>query len=159
MSADGSYSNGDAGWGFTVAPQDGLLTSDFYGPVVVSEGEGFIGAEHASNNTGELCAMLFALAWIARHIHAPALVVLEYDSEYAADIACLRSRPTCNLALGMRLRTMAARCGSRIQWRKARAHTGLTLNDHADALAKFGATGMTNVLVSDFSPDDPDYAE
>ena len=140
-SADGSFIRGAAGWGVVLVDPDTGVVVQQCGPVVLTSGPLFIGAVVASNNTGELTAMYMALKLIHDTWGVDARVVLEYDSEYAAGVARGLLRPRCNLALAMHVKRAAQRVAG-ITWRKARAHTGLALNDRADRLARCGAAGM-----------------
>lgn len=143
VSVDGSFDNGRAGWGFTVALPGARTTLDFAGPVALSTHYGFIGAEIHSNNTGELSGLFFALRWVATQFRGPRIII-EFDSTYAAGIACKRIKLSRNLALAMAVRIAHELVCVPIVWRKAAAHTGSILNGHADSLAKYGAAG--NVL-------------
>jgi ribonuclease HI len=146
VSTDGSYYllNGDpvAGWGFTCAVQGDRHLHDFAGFVACNPmAPHYVGAAKASNNTGELSAILYACRWIARR--RPAACTLQYDSVYAANMARRIWRPSANFALVLETRAAvdAAESVSRISWQHIFGHTGDMLNERADSLAKFGAAG------------------
>ena len=82
MYTDGSGQGGAAGWGW-VAVAAGREVQARRGPVVVgADSVGWRGAERATNNTGELTAVLEAIEWaIGKGLRE---VVIRYDSEYAA---------------------------------------------------------------------------
>eukprot|EP00972_Heterocapsa_arctica_P060112 8865854-Heterocapsa_arctica.AAC.1 len=61
---------------------------DFYGPVITNKhGFGYIGAETATNNTGELSAIGRALIYVIACELTTRPLVIHYDSEYAASMA------------------------------------------------------------------------
>ena len=96
---DGSGQDGSAGWGW-VAVAAGREVQARRGPVVVgADGEGWRGAERATNNTGELTAVLEAIEWaIGKGLRE---VVIRYDSEYAAHM----TRGDWKAKVSKRLRT------------------------------------------------------
>lgn len=133
-----------AGWGVFVQ-RNGHTEAELFGPVELSASSvHFVGAEVASNNTGELSAICEALLWLQREgSHAPAR--LRYDSKYAANIAEKVWRAHKNVAL-------AERCQSLLAAERARRRGGVTLahvkghsnnagNDRADALVQRGMSG------------------
>ena len=99
MYTDGSGQDGSAGWGW-VAVAAGREVQARRGPVVVgADGEGWRGAERATNNTGELTAVLEAIEWaIGKGLRE---VVIRYDSEYAAHM----TRGDWKAKVSKRLRT------------------------------------------------------
>ena len=96
--------------------------------------------------------MVFALAWIIRFTAGDLQVVLEYDSDYAANSLRRFVAPRCNIALIVKGRTICDMVSHRITWRKVVSHTGLLLNDRADTLANCGAynicRGMTQLAAT-----------
>ena len=83
----------NAGWGVAVYrsddPADTHCLCELYAPVCLDkEDQRFLGAEQASNNTGELSAIAEALLWLRDECPGPASVPAEliYDSKYAADL-------------------------------------------------------------------------
>ena len=144
LSCDGSFAEEFSGWGFTVAKFTAPLLLDFCGPTVLDTlSPSFIGAAHHSNNVGELSALYYALKWIAFHTSAGDQLVLEYDSEYAAQTIQRTYRARSNLSLILNACAAYDLVASRIAWRKIEAHAGLFLNERADQLAKCGARGIT----------------
>ena len=144
VSVDGSFDGSLAGWGFTVANQSLDFLLDFCGPVVVDACQPlFIGARVLSNNTGELSALILALRWVRFHVLPHHLVVVEYDSDYAANTTRGSFRARANTSLVIAARSALYGISSQIQWRKVKSHTGLFLNDRADSLANCGAGGIT----------------
>jgi len=143
VSVDGSFSDGTAGWGFTVARLGAAHAIDFCAPVFTAPGDLFIGAYKPSSNVAELSALFFALRWIAFYCTFDDHIVLEYDSEYAAGVTRKLTRPHDNLRLALSCRTAFDLVDAQLSWRKALAHTGLVFNERADTLAKCGATGIT----------------
>jgi ribonuclease HI len=80
-------------------PDDGdapiVKGGKLWGPVIVDPGvEGHMGAEHGSNNAGELCAIGEVLKWVKeKHSDNSRPVVTRYDSEYAASITQGKYKP------------------------------------------------------------------
>eukprot|EP00969_Alexandrium_andersonii_P043701 1916246-Alexandrium_andersonii.AAC.1 len=61
------------------------MQAKLFGPVVLdSTSDKFLGAEVASNNTGELCGICEALLWLRDWESTGAPAVICYDSVYAA---------------------------------------------------------------------------
>eukprot|EP00969_Alexandrium_andersonii_P174734 7726932-Alexandrium_andersonii.AAC.1 len=79
-----------AGWGVAVVaggptPGGGHLHAELFGPVVLDQtSDKFLGAEVASNNTGELCGICEALLWLRDCESTGVPAVICYDSVYAA---------------------------------------------------------------------------
>ena len=89
--------------------------------------------------------MLVAFRWLkANHclIGSPPICVLACDSEYAAAAARGHSKLRANASLVLALRRAYSVVPCAIQFRKALAHSGLILNEHADRLAAAGAAGL-----------------
>ena len=85
-------------------------------------------------------------------------VILEYDSAYAAGITRKLLRPKCSLRLALACRAALDEVAAKVTWRKAKSHTGLFLNDRADALAKCGVGGLyVGNTLSWYVPLDLDY--
>ena len=130
ISCDGSFrGNDDSGLGFTIASNEWPRLLYFCGPTVLStDDDTFIGACRHSSNVGEISAMLLALLWGDDHLRStlPAStsaegscsVVIEYDSEHAADVIRRRTRATSNLNLVLRARHVYDRVAHRLVWRK-----------------------------------------
>ena len=148
ISCDGSYLDRtqQSGWGFTVcgAALPGLC--DFCGACELDPtAAGYVGATFHSNNVAELIAMIFALHWACDYGgDTTAPIILEYDSEYAAQAVQRIIRTRVNLALVLRGRAVYDLVADRIVWRKVQSHTGLFLNERADQLAKCGAGGIVS---------------
>ena len=92
---DGSGQGGAAGWGW-VAVAAGREVQARRGPVVVgADSVGWRGAERATNNTGELTAVLEAIEWaIGKGLRE---VVIRYDSEYAAHMTRTSPMSDCTV--------------------------------------------------------------
>ena len=114
---------------------------DCCGPIITDTTDpAYCGARQATNNVGELQAMLLAL----RVIHGLDLrgtTTIRYDSEVAASLVQRKYRANANFRLVLNARdaydTTTTRCP--IAWQHVHSHTGDVLNDRADALAKHGA--------------------
>lgn len=143
--------NHPAGWG-AVALQKGVpgaellqTLAELYGPVELSgKSPWFIGAEVASNNTGELSGIAHALLWLRDEGgHAPAAIV--YDSEYAAKITQGVYQATKNPAIAASCRKLCSaeqkrRTGG-VRFIHVKGHSDDPWNDKADALVQLGKTG------------------
>ena len=110
------------------------------GPVVVGEGgAGWRGAERATNNTGELTAVLEAIEWaIGRGLRE---VVIRYDSEYAAHMTRGDWQARVNKLLieqSRRALERAGKAGCEVGWKHVKGHSGDRWNDRADVLADAG---------------------
>ena len=92
---DVEHANPPAGWGFVVTrsttaedPLTGEVVAESCGPVVCKpDSEFFLGAEHGSNNTGELSAVAEAMLWSLRQPGnaSPSLLQIHVDSEIFAE--------------------------------------------------------------------------
>ena len=139
---DGSARNGKAGWGVTIACPGAATTIDLYGPVVCNGGHRWIGADSATNNCANLSGLYIALRWIAAHTAEP--IVLQYDSTYAIGVARGHMRPKRNIQLVNTVKRALCLVSNTLQYVKIAAHTGALFNEHADRLAKLGASGQTS---------------
>ena len=91
-------------WQSTVAttPPTPTALCELYAPVCLDkEDQRFLGAEQASNNTGELSAIAEALLWLKDECPGPASIPAEvvYDSKYAADLTLGVTEPHANKEL------------------------------------------------------------
>jgi len=131
-----------AGWAF-VAVENGAVVAERSGRVVTDPGEpSFRGAEHGSNNTGELTAVIEALLWARNRTPNVDELVVRYDSHYAANMADGSWTPTRNFALVESARSahdLAARVMS-IGFEHVRAHSGNVMNERVDRLARGAVT-------------------
>eukprot|EP01047_Picozoa_sp_COSAG01_P063598 COSAG01_NODE_8268_length_2849_cov_3.472364_5_plen_366_part_00 len=143
-----------AGWGVVGIQKRaaGVLTGaepvmvELWGPVELSSSSPFfLGAEVASNNTGELSGFAEALYWLRDTEAGHQAAALVYDSEYAADITEGRKRAHKNVALARRcqqlLQSERARRSGGVCLVKVKGHSGDRWNDHADSLAERGKSG------------------
>ena len=89
---DGGFteSSGSASWAFTVIGRDG--SGDYWflgsvaGPVITDPTSPlWVGAEKASNNTGEVSAALWAYAWLCS-VQNPVPAILHLDSTVAGHL-------------------------------------------------------------------------
>jgi ribonuclease HI len=149
ISCDGSSKGeGISGWGFTVAHAS--VVADFCGPSVLDPGHAaFVGVCRHSNNVGEVAAILFGLCWAAEFISQCTArgdlvpnIVLEYDSQYAADVIRRITRPRTNLTVIINARGVYDQVAEFISWRQVASHTGQFLSERADLLANCGANGI-----------------
>ena len=75
-----------AGWGF-IAVKDGRVLAERWGPIIIDATQPhYLGAEKASNNTGELSGMAEALLWLRDEEGSDRPASICYDSKYAANI-------------------------------------------------------------------------
>ena len=136
---DGSGQEAGAGWGW-VAVVQGQERRARRGPVVTDKAQaGWRGAEKATNNTGELTAVLEALEW-AEGAGVKALVI-RYDSEYAACMTKGEWRAKANKELVGQCRAALGRAegaGCKVGWKHVKGHSGDKWNDRADVLADEG---------------------
>ena len=136
---DGSGQGEEAGWGW-VAVVSGEEVAAGRGPVITAEnGVGWRGAEVATNNTGELTAILEALGWATSKRQPRA--VIRYDSTYAANMTQGRWKPKRNKKLIRQCQEAldrAERQGCTVGWRHVKGHSGDRWNDRADRLADQG---------------------
>ena len=111
------------------------------GPVVLGEQSlGWRGAERATNNTGELTAILEALEWAAESRLEG--VVIRVDSQYAACMTRGEWKAKVNRKLVAQCREALGRAegkGCEVGWRHVKGHSGDKWNDRADELADLGA--------------------
>ena len=136
---DGSGQEAGAGWGW-VAVVQGQERRARRGPVVTDKAQvGWRGAEKATNNTGELTAVLEALEW-AEGAGVKALVI-RYDSEYAACMTKGEWKAKANKELVGQCRAALGRAegaGCKVGWKHVKGHSGDKWNDRADVLADEG---------------------
>ena len=75
-------------------------------------------------------------------------IVIEFDSQYAADVVRRHIRARRNLSLVIRTRQIPDSIDHHITWTKVVSHTGAVLNDRADHLADCGANRLSSPLSS-----------
>ena len=122
------------------------------GKVITDSSDGmYIGAEHGSNNTAELTAFYFALAF-ANSYEAGHEIIIYTDSEYAGNIADGTWRPSKNKAMAKELQIQWNRASGRhdLQWKHVRAHSNFRWNERADYLAYQVASGEAEITESQF---------
>ena len=102
-----------------------------------------------TNNVAELIAFTRALTWalVDPRAVAATMIVLRYDSQYAAMIACgaWRAKKHKELAADAQRawkRLRLARC-DRACMRHVAAHSDIEMNERADALANMGRRGVS----------------
>ena len=139
-----------AGWGVAVWDESSLSPSphvELYGPVCTTVADSrWIGADSATNNTGELTAMVEALLWLESEATGPAEVpaTIFYDSTYAYNALTSSPQPAANDVLVTKARAIFDRVRQvrPIDFKYFRGHSGNQGNDHADRLAGLGANGL-----------------
>ncbi|CAK9056851.1 LINE-1 retrotransposable element ORF2 protein (ORF2p) [Includes: Reverse transcriptase [Durusdinium trenchii] len=138
-----------AGWGVAIwesAAKSHLPDFELFGPVPLDpRDKRWLGASVATNNTGELTAMVEALLWLEQEAPgAPDLpAIIWFDSTYAHDVLTGTATPTANQELIDEGQRVLERVKTKrlICWAKVRGHSGNLGNDYADHLAEQGATG------------------
>ena len=103
----------NAGWGVAVYSSEDHADSNclcaLHAPVCLDkEDQRFLGAEQASNNTGELTAIAEALIWLRDECPGPKSVPAEiiYDSRYAADLTLGVTEPHANHELAQQCHSL-----------------------------------------------------
>ncbi|MDA8583613.1 hypothetical protein N9L68_05250 [bacterium] len=132
MSSDGGYieSSGCASWAFTVIGRDGDGDYWFLGSVagpVISDprSAGWVGAEKASNNTGEVSAAIWAYAWLCSIKNAvPAIMHL--DSTVAGSLCHATATSKTNRVLVDVAQSLHAVVGAQrcLTWHTSRRTAG-----------------------------------
>ena len=131
------------------------------GPVITDKAtHDWIGAQVATNNTGELIAIFHALRWAqhnARYVLPQDKLVIHYDSTYACEMTLGKSKPDKNLHLVNLVQNefIKARAQVAIAFEHVFSHLGKTDahsigNDRADYNARFlGAKGKSKFALGD----------
>ena len=138
-----------AGWG--VAIWESRLSSpipDFglWGPVPLEQWDArWMGARVATNNTGELTAIIEALIWLRDEAPGPSHLpaTIWFDSTYAHHAITGSHQPDANQELIDKARSLFHQVLTQrpLEWRKVKAHAGNNGNEHAEHLAKKGSKG------------------
>ena len=141
---------GKAGWGWVAVCGDQEYSCG-HGPVEMrEEKQGYEGAENATNNTGELTAIIGALRDVEKKGRKE--VMIRFDSTYAAMMIRGLWKPKKNKRLIERgkvlLNTIEAR-GTKVWWNWVKGHSGHKWNDRADALADEGREEMEGGTIGD----------
>lgn len=103
----------------------------------------YLGANKQANNTGELSAIIMALAWAISNKHKGPMEI-RYDSEVAASAAQGYTFNKSNLVLintCRKLMNTALNNGIVVSFLHVPAHSGEQGNEAADKLADLGARG------------------
>ena len=143
---------GTAGWGVGVFTQHYPQVHDqwlaaLYGPVLIQPFDPlWLGADHHSNNTGELSAIGEACRWLLTLLASPRPPPLQkvrilYDSTYAYSLATRLAYPHGTIELANKVARMVEDVRTRIHldFEHVRAHTDIHGNEVADRLANRGA--------------------
>ena len=107
----------------------------------------WIGAKVATNNTGELCAIIEATKWLLDLPVAVRSVEFRVDSKYA--LGALRDQDDSHLQRARKnrpciergrllLRVLTATPRAKVLWTHVKSHAGERWNTRVDALAKLG---------------------
>ncbi|CAE7493888.1 unnamed protein product [Symbiodinium sp. CCMP2592] len=136
-----------AGWGVAIWEASASLEPSFelFGPVCLSpHDKRFMGAIVATNNVGELSAMVEALLWLESEAPGPSDLpaTIFYDSSYAFNAITGTGEPVENSDLVRYARTVFARVAAvrLVQFSYVKGHSGNVGNDKADELAGLGVT-------------------
>ncbi|CAE7729143.1 HFA1 [Symbiodinium sp. CCMP2592] len=131
-----------AGWGVAIWEASASLEPSFelFGPVCLSpHDKRFMGAIVATNNVGELSAMVEALLWLESEAPGPSDLpaTIFYDSSYAFNAITGTGEPVENSDLVRYARTVFARVAAvrLVQFSYVKGHSGNVGNDKADELA------------------------
>eukprot|EP00959_Pyramimonas_sp_CCMP1952_P165560 3460852-Pyramimonas_sp.AAC.1 len=136
ISASSTSEEGAAGWGVAFSEMGECYA--FRGSVHLSlDGVEFVGATRASNNTGELSAMLFGCEELYDRDsgkHNLRSVVVLYDSDYAAKMATGKWKPKTNIALVKVVRKWVRRLQAQrlVVFKHVKGHSGAVGNEAAD---------------------------
>ena len=129
-----------AGWGVVVWRPDHV--HEFCGPVVTSvRTPGFLCAQRATNNMGELSAILqIALQFALFHRSQVSIMYIHYDSEYAAQVTQGHWKVHKNIDLARRAQKLwaCARHFFHVEFVWVKGHDGHLGNEKADACATLG---------------------
>ena len=107
---------------------------------------GWLGATSATNNTGELTALIEALIWLDSEAPGPddLPASLWFNSTYAHDVLTGKAEAGANQALVAAGKKILTRVLNKrtLCWCKVKGHSDNVGNDYADHLAGQGATGQ-----------------
>jgi len=137
-----------AGWGVVAVFVDGLLKTIIYrccAPICTNrKASEYLGAEDATNNTGELGAQYDAHVWgigFASSYRIPMIIL--YDSTFAYSVSVGKYSACTSREIAARLRGVtSAHMEKRDQlaFKHVRGHAGVEYNELVDTTAKLGAT-------------------
>eukprot|EP01050_Picozoa_sp_SAG11_P043042 SAG11_NODE_20155_length_451_cov_2.562500_1_plen_115_part_10 len=100
------------------------------------------GAEHGTNNTGEIIGIGHALVWLRDVDETNAPAAMLFDSCYAANMITGRWQPNKNIALISWARRLLKEVtedeGRQIHWVHVKGHSEDGGNDRADELVQWG---------------------
>jgi len=134
---DGSYKDGHAGWGWvavTGGPGQERRLMERSGPVVKYEDPRWVGCQFASNNAGELSAVIDALGWLSDRPTGERRVIVA-DSLWAIGVA-RGGRAKFHRNAARRAQASATSVAVEFGW--VEGHTEHTWNERADTLANGG---------------------
>ena len=136
--------HGASGWGVCITKKTATGTleviAELHGPIVTDRGADWdLGSERGTNNTGEVCAVIQALLYLA-HSDNPAPAAILFDSQYAARATQGATRAKKNIELIRCARKMldTARRRATVDFIHVKGHSADAGNNRADELVQKG---------------------
>jgi len=141
-----------AGWGIVVLGKTKSnhhsVFRELWGPVSVNKlSPYFMGAEHGSNNTGELQAIGEALLWLRDHEMSKRDVTIFSDSMYAMKTIKGEWQARKNIPLVKEVNRVLCqvRKDRTVEFKHVKGHSNHVWNDRADELANRGAKSTCSI--------------
>lgn len=139
---DGSAKDNRAGWGIFIAGYD-TSCRGCHGPVILNPSHNqYLGVKKASNNSAEMCAILWTLEWIKR-VGLVGAIRIVVDSKPAMDEAEGRSHSAQYTITTRKIRDLLHELRQQrgISFHKVKGHSSNVGNDGADYQADLGRLG------------------